>query len=107
MIDDKQITDYITSLPGVSLDKPFAKNLLVYQCADQMFALLTEDSRPLKLSLRCDPQLSELLRQKYETVMPGEKLNINQWNTLLLTGQLKWPEVRDLIRHAYELVKNN
>ena len=50
---------------------------------------------PLQLSLKCDPLLSKTLREKYESVMPGQHLNKKHWNTLLLTGQLTWDEVQD------------
>ena len=69
-----------------------------------MFALVQEGSDPLRLSLKCEPQLAELLRQKYESVMPGYHLNKKHWNTILLTGQLEWDEVKDLIRHSHNLV---
>jgi predicted DNA-binding protein (MmcQ/YjbR family) len=69
-----------------------------------MFALVAEKSSPIKLSLKCDPLLAATLREKYESVMPGYHLNKKHWNTLLLTGQLSWEEVQDLIRHSYALV---
>lgn len=71
----------------------------------KMFALIAEGSNPIRLSLKCDPKLAVLLREKYESVMPGYHLNKKHWNTLILTGQLSWEEVQDLIRHSYELVK--
>jgi predicted DNA-binding protein (MmcQ/YjbR family) len=58
----------------------------------------------VRISLKCDPQLAETLRERYETVMPGYHLNKKHWNTILLTGQLSWPEVQDLINHSYNLV---
>ena len=69
-----------------------------------MFALIAEGSDPVRLSLKCDPQLATLLREKYETVLPGYHLNKKHWNTLILSGQLPWEEVQDLIRHSYILV---
>jgi predicted DNA-binding protein (MmcQ/YjbR family) len=36
--------------------------------------------------------------------LPGYHLNKKHWNTLILTGQLEWPEVQDLIKHSYQLV---
>lgn len=70
----------------------------------KMFALVQEDSDPLKISLKCEPVLAETLRHKYESVMPGYHLNKKHWNTILLTGQLEWPEVQDLIKLSYNLV---
>lgn len=70
----------------------------------KMFALVAEKSDPVRISLKCNPKLAEILREKYETVMPGYHLNKQHWNTVLLTGQIGWDEVQGLIRHSYELV---
>ena len=70
----------------------------------KMFALISEKSEPLRLSLKCDPRLSEVLREKYESVMPGYHLNKKHWNTIVLSGQLNWDEIKALIRHSYDLV---
>jgi predicted DNA-binding protein (MmcQ/YjbR family) len=104
MISHKQLEDYILSMPNSWLDYPFGENTAVYKTGDKMFALVSEKAMPLQVSLKCDPQLAENLRNKYETVMPGYHLNKKHWNTILLTGQLSWDEVKDLIRHSYNLV---
>ena len=69
-----------------------------------MFALIAEDSSPVRISLKCDPQLAELLREKYESVLPGYHLNKRHWNTVICSGQLGDDELQDLVRHSYELV---
>lgn len=91
-------------MPNVKLDYPFGKDVAVYKAGDKMFALIAEGKEPVRLSLKCDPQLAELLRKKYETVLPGYHLNKKHWNTMVLSGQLDEQEVHDLIRHSYELV---
>jgi len=48
-----------------------------------------------------------LLREKYETVLPGQKLNQKKWNTIILSGQLSDDEIFDLIRHSYNLATNS
>src|SRR5579871_6335186 len=100
----KQVEDYILSLPNATLDYPFGEDVAVYKVGDKMFALISEGKEPLRLSLKCDPALALVLRDKYETVMPGYHLNKRHWNTLLLTGQVPWTEVEALIRHSYQLV---
>jgi predicted DNA-binding protein (MmcQ/YjbR family) len=70
----------------------------------KMFALIAEGKMPVNLSLKCAPELSKVLRERYETVLPGYHLNKKHWNTIVLTGQLSWQEVQDLIRHSYNLV---
>lgn len=103
-MDHKTVEDYILSMPNSRLEYPFGEGVAVYKTGDKMFALIREGKDPVQLSLKCDPQLSALLREKYEEVMPGYHLNKKHWNTLVLTGQLGWEEVKDLIRHSYHLV---
>lgn len=105
------IEKVIMSLPDVWLDYPFGEGVAVYKIGKKedgggkMFALIKEGSSPLHLSLKCDPQLAQVLREKYETVLPGYHLNKKHWNTIICSGQVDDEELRDLIRHAYELVK--
>jgi predicted DNA-binding protein (MmcQ/YjbR family) len=100
----KQIEEYLLNMPYAKLDYPFGEGVAVYKVSDRMFALVQEGNDPVRISLKCDPQLAETLRERYETVMPGYHLNKKHWNTILLTGQLSWPEVQDLINHSYNLV---
>lgn len=103
-MDHKTVEEYILSMPNARLDYPFGKDVAVYKVNDKMFALISEGKTPVQLSLKCDPQLSQILRDKYDEVMPGYHLNKKHWNTLVLTGQLEWEEVQGLIRHSYSLV---
>src|SRR6266849_2398247 len=104
-MDHKTVEQYILSMPGARLDYPFGEGVAVYKAGnDKMFALVEEKSDPLRISLKCDPLLAETLREKYESVMPGYHLNKKHWNTIVLSGQLSWPEVQDFVRHSYELV---
>jgi len=100
----KQLETYILSLPETRLDYPFGEGVAVYKHGDKMFALISEKTSPLHLSLKCDPQLAITLREKYETVQPGYHLNKKHWNTIICSGQLSTQEIFDLIRHSYELV---
>ena len=96
------------SLPKVWLDYPFGEDAAVYKFGDKpegkIAAIVVEGSQPLRISLKCDPQLAKLLREKYESVLPGYHLNKNHWNTILCTGQLDDAEILDLARLSYQLV---
>jgi predicted DNA-binding protein (MmcQ/YjbR family) len=100
----KEVEEYLLSMPNAKLDYPFGEGVAVYKVKDKMFALVTEKKLPVQISLKCDPLLAETLREKYESIMPGYHLNKKHWNTIVLTGQLGWEEVKDLIRHSYNLV---
>jgi predicted DNA-binding protein (MmcQ/YjbR family) len=103
-MNHKTVAEYLLSMPGAKLDYPFGENTAVYKVKDKMFALVSENKDPVQVSMKCDPLLAETLREKYESVMPGYHLNKKHWNTIVLTGQLSWEEVQDLIKHSYDLV---
>lgn len=106
----KEIEHYLLNFPNTWLDFPFGEEVSVYKIGHKetgqgkMFALIQNDSKPLKLSLKCDPQLAEVLREKYETIIPGYHLNKKHWNTILCTGQVPEDEIHDFIRLSYNLV---
>lgn len=106
-MDHKTVEEYILSMPNARLDYPFGEGVAVYKVDDKMFALIQEGKDPVRISLKCDPQLAEVLRAKYEEVQAGYHLNKKHWNTLVLTGQLPWEEVQALIRHSFDLVVGN
>jgi len=103
-MDHKTVEEYVLSMPNAKLDYPFGEGTAVYKAGDKMFALITEGKDPVQISLKCDPQLATTLRERYESVLPGYHLNKRHWNTIILSGQLPWDEVQDLIRHSYLLV---
>jgi len=89
-MDHKTVEEYVLSMPNAKLDYPFGEDVAVYKVNDKMFALITEKKLPVSISLKCDPQLAVLLREKYETIMAGYHLNKKHWNTIVLSGQLPW-----------------
>lgn len=108
----KALEDFLYSLDkNVWLDYPFGKEVAVYKLGTKdskdakMFALIAENSNPLRVSLKCDPRLAQNLREKYETVLPGYHLNKKHWNTVICSGQLSEQEIYDLARHSYELAR--
>lgn len=108
MITHKQLEAYLLSLEGAWLDYPFGEGVAVYKVGEKetgkMFALIHEGEAPVRLSVKGDPQLNELLRERYESVLPGYHLNKKHWNTIICSGQLSDDELFDLIRHSYLLV---
>lgn len=103
-MNHKTVEEYVLSMPNAKLDYPFGEDVAVYKVKDKMFALISEKTDPLRISLKCDPQLSLILREKFETVLEGYHLNKKHWNTVILSGQLPWEEIQGLIVHSYNLV---
>ncbi len=104
----KEFEAFVLQFPKVWLDYPFGEDAAVYKFGTKpegkIVAIVAEKSSPLRVSLKCDPKLAELLREKYETVVPGYHLNKKHWNTIICTGQLENSEIFDLTRLSYNLV---
>lgn len=104
----KELEDYMLQKPQTWLDYPFGSEVAVYKVGtDQkgkIFALVTEGSDPIRVSLKCDPVLAIKLREEYETVMPGYHLNKKHWNTIVASGQLTDDYIYGLVDLSYDLV---
>lgn len=106
----KELETFLLSFPNTWLDFPFGEGTSVYKVGDKnagegkLFAIIADESKPLRVSLKCDPKLAETLREKYETVLPGYHLNKKHWNTIICSGQLADNEIHDLARLSYNLV---
>src|SRR5215213_8909564 len=104
----ESLNDYLLSYANARLEYPFGPEAAVYKVGQgddaKIFAIIAEGSDPVRISLKCDPQLAQLLREKYESVQPGYHLNKKHWNTVVCTGQLGDGEIKDLIRLSYDLV---
>jgi len=106
----KELEEYLLSFPNTWLDFPFGEGTSVYKIGHKdtgqgkMFALIADGSKPLRVSLKCDPVLAETLREKYETIVPGYHLNKKHWNTIICSGQLDEEEIKDLVHLSYRLV---
>lgn len=99
---EAEIKRLLLSYDGIGVDERSTDELTIYSLGGQIVAVLKNGANPVYLSLRCDPNLAQLLRDKYESVLEGQNLNKRRFITILLTGQLTDGEVIDQIRHAYE-----
>lgn len=109
----KELEEYLLSFPNTWLDFPFGEGTSVYKVGHKetgegkMFAIIADDSKPLRVSLKCDPILAETLRERYETILPGYHLNKKHWNTIICSGQLSDEEIKDFVVLSYRLVTEN
>jgi predicted DNA-binding protein (MmcQ/YjbR family) len=91
-------------MPGAAEDHPFGPQTSVFKVAGKMFALSALKSAPLRVSLKCEPDLAERLRQTYPAVAPGYHLNKRHWNTVTIDGSLPDETLAELIEDSYDLV---
>jgi predicted DNA-binding protein (MmcQ/YjbR family) len=76
----------------------------VFKVAGKIFALSGLDSRPLRVSVKCEPELAEQLRFTHPAIRPGYHLNKRHWNTITLDGSLPDAMVLELLEDSYDLV---
>ena len=90
-------------LTGAVETFPFNPETSVFKVAGKMFALSALDADPLSVSLKCEPELAERLRDQHPAINGGWHLNKRHWNTVLLGGSLPDAMVRDMIEDSYDL----
>jgi predicted DNA-binding protein (MmcQ/YjbR family) len=100
----EHLRHYCLEKPGVIENFPFDNVTLTFRVKGKMFALCGVKDNPLEVNLKCDPELSELLRKKYDAVKPGWHMNKKHWNTVTLDGTITDTELEELIDMSYELV---
>jgi predicted DNA-binding protein (MmcQ/YjbR family) len=90
--------------PGAVEEFPFGPETSVFKVGGKMFALAGLKRKPLKVSVKCEPELGEQLRGTYPEIEPGYHLNKRHWLTVTC-GQASMDElVRELVAGSYDLV---
>lgn len=103
-MDHAQWRSRLLELPDSTESRPFGPGVLVYKTAGRMFALLSEDREPPRLSLKCEPGRALQLRDAFAAVIPGYHLNKEHWNTIDLDGSLPDELLDDLVEHSWERI---
>lgn len=99
MVSEDDLLAYARSLDGVS--ERVDDGMLIFE-REKIFLCVETGTDPLRIELRCDRRLSETLQERYESVMESRALGRNGIE-VICSGQLSADEVRDLVRHAYEI----
>ncbi|MFF4847384.1 MmcQ/YjbR family DNA-binding protein [Streptomyces sp. NPDC001194] len=82
---------------------PFTPETSVFKVLGKVFALSALDADPLKVNLKCEPELAVRLRAEHEAIVPGWHMNKRHWNTVTVGG-LPDTLVRELVEDSYDLV---
>jgi len=95
---------FCLSLNGAVETFPFSEGLSVFKVGGKVFALTALGDEPLKVSLKCDPELAVQLREKHPCIVPGWHLNKRHWNTVTIDGSLPDAMLRELVEDSYDLI---
>jgi predicted DNA-binding protein (MmcQ/YjbR family) len=104
MITIDEIRAHCLSKPGAWEDLPFDDVTMTVKVGKKIFAIISTDSDPGKLSLKCKPMWSRSLREDFKDINPGYHLNQKHWNTVTLTGSIDDEVIMNMIDHSWELV---
>jgi predicted DNA-binding protein (MmcQ/YjbR family) len=99
-----ELRDYCLSFTGAEETFPFGPKTSVFKVAGKMFALSQLDAASLRVSLKCEPELAEVLRGAHAAVLPGYHLNKRHWNTVIVDGSLHEQAIKDMVEDSYDLV---
>jgi predicted DNA-binding protein (MmcQ/YjbR family) len=100
----KTIETYLLSKKGSHKEFPFGPNAAVFKVHERMFALVAWMEKPVKITLKCDPDDADVLRSLFEGVEPGYHMNKTHWNTVTLDETVPDSIVLDMIDASYSLV---
>jgi predicted DNA-binding protein (MmcQ/YjbR family) len=103
-MDRDDVLEYCGSRPGAAEEYPFGDDVAVFKVGGRVFAICGLTGQPGSVSLKCDPTLSEALRDRYPAVRPGYHLNKRLWNTIELDGSVPDEELAELVDHSWDLV---
>ncbi len=95
--------NYCLNKKGVTESFPFDAKTLVFKVGGKMFALTNVDNFG-SINLKCDPELSLELRERYQAVKPGYHMNKKHWNSITINEDLPDPKIYELIDLSYNLV---
>jgi predicted DNA-binding protein (MmcQ/YjbR family) len=100
----EEVSEFASAMAGVVEEQPFGPDVDVLKVSGKIFAILSPESSPEAISLKCDPELAIALRLQYAAVIPGYHLNKRLWNTVQLDGTVPDDEVLQMVTHSYDQV---
>ena len=110
-----QIEQYLLAKPEASLYYPFGDDVKVFKVKNKMFATLSLGKGSEKdvgdkmaghycINLKCEPEESVMLRDIFDTVIPGYHMNKKLWNTVILDDSIPQGEIERMIDNSFMLV---
>jgi predicted DNA-binding protein (MmcQ/YjbR family) len=105
MLSADDLRSACLALPEAEEYFPFGPETSVFRVREKMFALCQLGAEaPLRINLKCDPELATALRRSHAAVLPGYHMNKRHWNTVVVDGTLDDGMVLDMIEDSYDLI---
>jgi predicted DNA-binding protein (MmcQ/YjbR family) len=97
-------TEIAAGLPAVTHEHPFGPDWEVFKVVGKVFLLATEVPGEPVVTLKCEPEHSAALQQRYGEIVPGYHMNKRHWLTIRAGDEVTRDLVEELVRNSYELV---
>lgn len=102
----EELRDYCLSIKGSSECTPFDETTLVFKVMDKMFAYVSLEPKDgvFKVNMKCNPDRSIDLRERYDGILRGIHTQSLMWNSVCLGSDVPDNLIRELIRHSVDEV---
>ena len=106
-MDIEQFRDHCLAVKGASESTPFlSPGIVAFKVMDKMFCMLPLEpgNGILAADLKCDPERSVELRERYAGIIPGHVPSALMWNRVVLESDVPDKLIVELISHAVDEV---
>lgn len=110
MMNIEELRDYCLSFEGVTEKMPFGKfarrydSILVFYVLDHMFCL-TDIDNFTSVTVKSTPDEVEEIKSRHYSVSAPLNQSLRHWIQLDFNGDIPVHEIRDLIKRAYDIVR--
>lgn len=103
----EELRDFCISIKGATESFPFIKkSILVFKVAGKMFCYVDLEPKEdfFRISMKCNPEKSAGLRERYEGVITGEHTRDLSWNAVYIEKDVPDSVIKELILHSVDEV---
>lgn len=105
-MNKSKLEKYLSGLNGSEGSYPFGPDALVFKVMGKMFALVSQNEKIPRVTLKCDPADAEVLVSQFDSIIPGYYMNKKHWITISLADEVTDEMITDLANGSYKLVVN-
>ncbi|MEY2924142.1 MAG: hypothetical protein RLZZ337_690 [Bacteroidota bacterium] len=102
-MDIEFLREYCLQKAEVTEGTPFGPDVLVLKVCNKMFCLFSIDNFT-SINLKCEPNKTIELRERYAGIRPGYHMHKKLWNTIDFGMDVDDKLVLDLVDHSYNEV---
>lgn len=105
----EEFREHCLNIKGATESTPFIdRNVLVFKVIEKMFCMIHLEPKDniYWADLKCDPELTVTLREKYAGIGPGHVQSTLLWHRIILESDVPDTLIEELIQHSVnEVIK--